>query len=486
MQEDFSQAFHKYSQSLIDGDANVTVDFMYPKIFNFIPREGLIKSLKAAQSNPSVKVSFDDFQINSVDQTFELNSTSYIIFTAASKVKMVYAHKEQTKEEDATGEYSELQMTYEVLVAKYGENNVKLDEKASTIEASTTSKMLAIKENASWYFLDLKPHWIELYEKFLPSSLIKDLQKLFPQEEEEVEVVEPPKKKKARKSKNVEVYQEGNIKRVYLAGWDVHLDGGEHCEDFIATQITTKEIIGNVSSGIELVFENDALVKAFEYDDGNKTEKELKHDEIGLRFQKFPLNRVYNFEESPRGKHQLGGEVPKGFTMPACNTVVPFQYLGFIDNKAKMFDWLPFKLHLTSPIYLNVMNVFLDYADPMSPLVINRGDLEEADTSHDELNKGSEIIFDSARFDFIEDIEFGVAGHAGIPQWIQGSHIPRCPKSGARMKFVCQLRGGVEVKRSNVDDPDDYFKEMEFWGDGDLFVFFEPTSKVACYFIQNT
>jgi hypothetical protein len=432
-----------------------------------------------------VKTSFDDFHIQSTDKSYVIDSVQYAIIEAGSKVKMVYASTTRNGDETEDADASELKFTFEILVAKYGEQNVKLDENSGTIEANTINQMLAINENSRWYFLDLKPHWVELYEKFLPSSLIEDLHKLFPQEEEEVEHIEPPKKKKPRKSKNVDVYQEGNIKRVYLAGWDVHLDGAEHCEDFIATQITTKEIIENIT-GIELVFENDALVKAFEYDDGTKKEKKLEPDELGLKFQQFPLNRIYNFEESSRGKHQLGGDVPKGFTLPVCNTAVPFQYLGFIDNKGKIFDWLPFKLHLTSPIYLNVMNVFLDYTDPMSPVVINREDLEEADTSHDELKKDSVIVFDSARFDFIEDIEFGVSGHAGIPQWIQASDIPRCPKSGTRMKFVCQLRDGVEVKRSNVVDPDNYFKEMEFWGDGDLFVFFEPSSKVACYFIQNT
>jgi hypothetical protein len=58
------------------------------------------------------------------------------------------------------------------------------------------------------------------------------------------------------------------------------------------------------------------------------------------------------------------------------------------------------------------------------------------------------------------------------------------------MKFLCQLNGGVTAKRTNVEPKNEsyiqYYEELNFWGDGDLFVFFEPTSKVACYFIQNT
>ena len=58
------------------------------------------------------------------------------------------------------------------------------------------------------------------------------------------------------------------------------------------------------------------------------------------------------------------------------------------------------------------------------------------------------------------------------------------------MKFLIQLNGGVSAKRTNVEPQDEdyrhYYEELNFWGAGNLFVFFEPTSKVACYLIQNS
>jgi hypothetical protein len=406
---------------------------------------------------------------------------------------MVYAATTEQKDddEDEHDEPSEIDFTYEILAAKYGETNVELDKTSNTIRANSISKLLGIKEKDEWYFLDLKPHWIELYQKFLPANVMKDLAVMFPGEED-IPVKTSSKKKAQSKSKKAvgKVMENENenekVKRIYLAGWDVELDGGEHCEDFIATQITTEETIKHLSSGIELVFENDRLAKAFDYNDGKKKVRKLTGKEIGLAFKKYPENHIYQFTEASRGKHQLGGEAPEGFTLPACNSAVPFQYLGYIDNTDSVFHWLPFRVHLTCPIYLNVMNVFVDYSDPMKPKVINREEVEAADTSYDELNKNSEIVFESTKFNFVEDEEFAYIGNAGIPNWIQASDIPRCPKSGERMKFLCQLNGGVGVKRSNVDDPGGYFDEMNFWGDGDLFVFFQPKSKVACYFIQNT
>ena len=291
--------------------------------------------------------------------------------------------------------------------------------------------------------------------------------------------------------KNLFNRKNSKTKSIFLAGWEVHLNGDQQCENFIATQITNKGTVETLYSGIELVFENDKLVKAFDYEEGNKKDRELKSDEIGLEYKEYEENRILQLVENNKGLHQLGGEIPVDFELPENNCVVPFQYLGFIDNQDKNFNWVPFMVNLTCPIYLNIGNVFLDYSNPNKPTIINREEVEKADTSYeDDLNQNSEIVFNEMKFSFVEEEEFSGTGHSGLPNWIQYPDIPMCPKSGKRMKLLCQLNGGVTAKRTNVEPKDEwyrhYYEELNFWGDGDLFVFFEPTSKVACYFIQNT
>jgi hypothetical protein len=280
-------------------------------------------------------------------------------------------------------------------------------------------------------------------------------------------------------------------KNIYLAGWEVHLNGDQQCENFIATQITNKNTFDALSYGVELVFEDDKLARAYDYHHGNRKDRRLKADEVGLLYKEYEENRILRLAESKNGLHQLGGEIPADFQLPENNCVVPFQYLGYINNQDKNFSWLPFKIHLTCPIYLNIWNVLLDYSDPAKPFIINKEEVEDADTSYDgDLNRDSEIVFNEMPFSFVPAENFPGTGHAGIPNWIQYPRIPVCPKSGKRMKFLCQLSGGVKAKRTNIKPRNEwykrYFEELNFWGDGDLFVFFEPESKVACYFIQNT
>lgn len=280
-------------------------------------------------------------------------------------------------------------------------------------------------------------------------------------------------------------------KRIYLAGWEAHFNGDQQCENFIATQITNKETILDIDNGIELVFENEKLVKAYDYEYGDKKKRPLKQDELGFPFLDLKPNKYLKLVENENGLHQLGGEIPFDFKLPENKCVVPFQYLGYIEKTEKNFDWLPFKLHLTCPIFLNVGKVFLDYSDNLNPILINREVVERADTSCEkDLKPDSEIIYNEMKFDFVEGFEGSKNGHAGIPNWIQYPGIPVCPKSGKRMRFLCQLNGGVSAKKSNVIPHKEswrpYYEQLNFWGDGDLFVFFEPDSRVCCYFIQNT
>ena len=91
-----------------------------------------------------------------------------------------------------------------------------------------------------------------------------------------------------------------------------------------------------------------------------------------------------------------------------------------------------------------------------------------------------------------DENEFDVVAIAGKPHWTQSTELPQSPKSSKKMQFVCQLmsNGPITAKDKNFKSDDDYyeklFTELNFWCDGDLKIFFEPKSKVACYFIQNT
>ena len=202
----------------------------------------------------------------------------------------------------------------------------------------------------------------------------------------------------------------------------------------------------------------------------------------------------YELVRDEEGKHQIGGEIPPDFIIPENGFIAGFQYLGYIDHADPSFSWLPFKVNLIHPIYTNEYSVYLDYADPNRPSIIEPQDTASSTSAFDEIDKNSKIVFEAVKVSLEEKEEideFNYIGLCGEPDWLQDAEVPICPKSGRSMKFLCQLGsfGDINATYSNVEPTkgmDQYFQKLNFWCDGNLYIFIEPTAKTVCCTMQNT
>lgn len=191
------------------------------------------------------------------------------------------------------------------------------------------------------------------------------------------------------------------------------------------------------------------------------------------------------------GLHQIGGRKPDNVKYPENIFKANFQYIGFIAKSDPYFDWLPDDLHLICPIYLNIKQVFLDYVDPSSPRLISPTGLVDIDTEYDELSNGSYIEFETRKLVIgeVEEIDdLDCIGIINQPISEENQRVPLSPINGKPMRMVCQLMtfGEIPVATRNFESEEDNLQYLNFWGDGSLFIYFEPISRVACYFIENT
>ena len=210
----------------------------------------------------------------------------------------------------------------------------------------------------------------------------------------------------------------------------------------------------------------------------------------------FNFNREYYLIRNPDGVSYLGGDIPEGFNIPENKCPGSFQYLGYLNNQDRGFRFLDFGIHLICPIYMNIDKVWLDYSDAMNPRIINSDEINSIDTEYDDLNENSIISFEKTPFlttPIKKDTNCRL-GRTGKPDWIQHNDVPVSPITNKKMRFLCQLeyqyQEPIKTNYTNVKPENkhykEYFDEMNFWGSGDLYVFFETKSKTACYFIQNT
>lgn len=287
---------------------------------------------------------------------------------------------------------------------------------------------------------------------------------------------------------------QNETKSIYLAGWEAEFNGDQQCQSFIKTQAVNKLTSKKLWSSIELVFENNKLTKAFDYDEGKRSPRKLNQNELGLKYTPVEPNQIFEFIRTENSQSYLGGEKPNNFNIPRTEFIAPFIYFGKLSNQDEPFNWLPFDLNLVSPIYSNLNATFIDYSNPLQPQIINIDELKKAGNSYElELKNDSYLEFKKQHIKYQKiNREPRRFAHSGIPNWIQYPEIPICPKSKNLMKFVIQINSdsGIEKSKSNIvgrkEFYQQYFDHLNFWGDGDIFIFFEPSSKVACYIIQNT
>jgi hypothetical protein len=215
----------------------------------------------------------------------------------------------------------------------------------------------------------------------------------------------------------------------------------------------------------------------------------------------FGKKNQLEFFEDKNGIHHFGGKVPKGFKFPENKFLAGFQYLGKISNMDPKFNWLPFDLNLICPILTDFEALYLDYSDNNNPKIIHPENSESISSAYSELTIDSEIIYEEKKFsirDFIginDDNEYEIFAITGKPQPNFESEpvfIPKCPKTNKKMRFVTQIFSNNHLKseHKNFESEDDYeekiHQHMNFWCDGSIIIFLEPTSKVVYYSIANT
>lgn len=282
--------------------------------------------------------------------------------------------------------------------------------------------------------------------------------------------------------------------RIYLLDTDWLRDPSVFTLDYLKANATTLDVVRHNALGYELIYQDQQLVKVNEYNVAFGTEPldyALKYLEIDFHYlgDIEPLE-YYIAEQYPhKGWHRLGGEVPSQFIMPVEAQQIAFQYLGYLRPQTGVLDWLPNDLHLICPTYTNFERLYLDYSNPLSPKVINSTEILQAEVISTALKPNARLVYETVGFDFVKGTKQSFQyDSAGLPYWAQSREPVYCPISGNLMRFVCQLKGEILVEYlEGLDEPVvDYsdYETMNFWGDGVLYVYFEPSTQVACLFIQ--
>lgn len=289
------------------------------------------------------------------------------------------------------------------------------------------------------------------------------------------------------------------VTKHFLIGSEVVFNGDSQSYNFLRTQAVEKLFAKEDNDGLELVFKDGLLIEKHQWMYGERDPLELSDEEKSFQLKEEVLpNDIFAIKLSQsKSESFLGGTEEKEFNLPKFSKKPSFQYLGKLSNKTHGFEWLPFDLNLTIPLYGYFNQLFLDYSDKNNPRVVNESEYLNSDYDDKYVNSSSQVIFEKTyisteKLNEHRELEWE-NGIIGIPKWIQYPAIPTCPKTGEMMKFICQFsyQINVPVFESDLDFNSDsidksYYEKMNFGSDGDLFIFMNPNTKIVCYIIQHT
>lgn len=264
---------------------------------------------------------------------------------------------------------------------------------------------------------------------------------------------------------------------IYLGGWEVDFNNKEELRDFIIQHRLNKEgfdVFTAIQSGLEIITENGKIVEIL-----NQLGDEKVSGPLELSIPESESHKLFWLRPSSSGQHQLGGKIPNNLKIVTDDSFRPY-YLGHLNCKDEYFSWLGLgKLHLFYPLYFYSDPTFIDYTDELKPELLNEGNKSEY---------RPEKHLSSLKFDATEDVtiaevenESNPIHQCGVPLWHQYPELPKCPKTGELMKFVCSIASTrrINIMKKGIFGSKKTDEFLMFGDMGTLYVFFHPTSKIA-------
>lgn len=166
-QDEIRKTFDNYFQTLETKNSNETLEYIYPKVFEYYSKEVLLKGLNSLQGDENITVNLKDAKILDIKKVIEVNDNKYSLIKSSFIIDMHFS-------ENLDSEVDVPAMTYEAYKERYGEKNVAYDPQSKKLNVKLTNEFYVIKDagSSNWKFLDKSDAMKPVLEKILPEQVL--------------------------------------------------------------------------------------------------------------------------------------------------------------------------------------------------------------------------------------------------------------------------------------------------------------------------
>ena len=170
-QEEVKNELIAYLNDLESFNVNEIVNKTYPKLFNVINEEHFRQYISTMMNSKDIMVEKYDTNITKIGEVKAFsNGTKFCQIEYDSDAKIVLLN-DNLYHTDTSMNY-----LYDVLIHKYGRENVTFDTNKRTIEIKRAEKIIAIKEkDEPWKFIGDNLKYRQIYYNVLPPEVLSNL-----------------------------------------------------------------------------------------------------------------------------------------------------------------------------------------------------------------------------------------------------------------------------------------------------------------------
>lgn len=181
------ETFSTYFNTVEQGDYTTTLDYIYPRLFDLVPKEAMLQAMQQINADPTIQITMDSSIINSVSEIITVGDSTYarVDYNFIMIMKLIPEETDLEEESESTSaeegededEFNQFDFTADMLEGVYGEKNVRRDKENSKLFIRIEASMFAIEdpEVDGWKFLEKKDQLMPILEQLIPEEVLKKL-----------------------------------------------------------------------------------------------------------------------------------------------------------------------------------------------------------------------------------------------------------------------------------------------------------------------
>ena len=162
-QAEVEKLLSEYQKAMQAKEWLKSLDYVYPAMFDVIPREMMEETLAQTFNSPELEIAFEEMELLQVSDIYSEDNITYSFADYTLVMSMQLAGD---KTEEQTQQFAE------IMASQVGEENVSVDGKVVYI--TQTNKLAAIKNKGEEkiYLLELNPQLKEIMASFMSETFL--------------------------------------------------------------------------------------------------------------------------------------------------------------------------------------------------------------------------------------------------------------------------------------------------------------------------